>query len=141
MKKIIILFAWVLAINTCYSQVFKYKAKQFGFISILDWNTGDSILWQPCDVLIVVNIDKNKVNVFSEKERNFDIISSEGKKREYKCWSYEYKAVDIDGEKVGLSIAIWDKDGNKHDATLIVNTGKISYAYNMDLESSNVPIK
>lgn len=131
MKKIILFLLLCFVGVTCFSQVTKYRATSFAYKFVKDsgsWTDWSD--WEDCSVLIVVNFDKDVVNIYSETPQEYDIydysddISNDD--RGGKTW--ELKCVNHEGSRCHLRFRK-QSDGQMQ---LYVDFSDASWVYNIE---------
>lgn len=76
MKKVITLFALLLLCTGMYADVVKWTAYSFCYKTHNDYyNTwSDWSQWEDCNILIVANLNIDRINIYSAETQEFDII-------------------------------------------------------------------
>ncbi|MBQ8672737.1 MAG: hypothetical protein IJ511_01565 [Bacteroides sp.] len=130
MKKLFLSLLFGVFAMTCLAQVTKYRATSFAFKYQQDngvWT--DWTDWKDSSVLIVVNFDKNVVNVYSETPQEYDIYDSSSEvttdSEGGKTW--ELKCVNEDGARCHLRFRK-QSDGQMQ---LYVDFNDASWVYNI----------
>lgn len=133
MRKIATLLTCVcvsLSINTAIGQVYKFKAFN-GYVGKSTLLTSDPY-WTDCNILVVVNLDKEKVQIYSKTTQEYDLV---GMKKSYEDenghhWLV-YSAVDNSGNKCELDLKIFKDKAPEHFATLILLYSDCTIAYRL----------
>lgn len=115
--------------STANAQVVKYKAVIFTTLKY----KGEDVkppLQGACDFLVVLNLNKLKINLYSNKEQEFDIVKKGEVIKGNKVITHQYSCVDSDGEKCLVGFGVYE-EGNAYSAALIVDYGETVYAYYM----------
>jgi hypothetical protein len=95
--KITLLFFIALVHFKTDAQIHKVRAKK---IAVEDHqNTKDSIHWQTCNILIVLNETDEKINIYSQKEQQFDGIQKLDSVVKRGTTTYRMMAIDNAGVK------------------------------------------
>ena len=95
MKKYIFIFLFLILGISSQAQIIKFKAEYFSIkLDSANWS-----LWEPTDVIIVVNLTRENINIYSEQEQEYTIIST--------------KAITHEDDKVILSFDCIDNVGNR----------------------------
>ena len=82
-------FAEVTKLRTNYI-AYQYKNEYSGY-----WNEwGD---WQDCNVLIVIDFDRDRITIYSQKTQEYDVISVEKEDEDYESKSIYFDCVDEEG--------------------------------------------
>ena len=96
--------------STSSAQVRKYRAFQTKYYRI-----GDSAHpWSDVNILVVINVDKNSIQIYSATEQNIDIIKTTQDTYKEKDHWLAFEAVDGDGTKCEIDYDIFktpDPDG------------------------------
>ncbi|HEV3413394.1 MAG TPA: hypothetical protein VG101_13010 [Puia sp.] len=121
MKRLIVLFA-LFGAFTSYSQVYKFRC----FQTYGDKTKGERPIMESdytnVDFLVVVNLDKLRINTYAEKPFQFDIVKTfEPTKNKSDDDVLSYKAIDNDGDECKLTVVIFKNQEGKHTATLIIS--------------------
>lgn len=98
MKQVVLLVLFAIISSNAFSQVLKFRSYSFS-IKYQERNTWSK--WsepEEASVLIVFNLDKERVSIFSKETQEYDIIET------YK------KVIDSDGDEVFRYVCI-DKNG------------------------------
>jgi len=113
----------------CYSQVYKFKA----FESTVIANGDDSpIKWKECDILTVINITKNKIQIYAKHNVDLDLISKGGFEKDAEQNIHvTYKAVDEGGVRCTIELVIFDNQDGRHKATLSLQYSDAHIVYRL----------
>ncbi len=132
MKKILLIFALIIGCAfAANADVFKYKSTAISMRTLNDngrWSNWSD--WEDCSVLVVINIDKDQINIYSAEPQEFDIYEAgDGFERDAgngETWTL--KCVDADGLRCEVRIRVQD-DGQ---CQLYVDYSDLSYVYNIE---------
>jgi hypothetical protein len=111
-----------------FSQVIKYKAILFETDRFNNKKIDPPDRSQ-CNFLVVINLDKSKIQLYSNKYQDFDIVKV-GKivKTDEGNDIHQFSCVDIDGEQCILGYALITRR-DSFDATLLIEYEKTTYQY------------
>lgn len=112
------------------AQVYKFRALRVG-IKEMKKNVDTTTQWQKCDYLIVFQPDK--INLYKEKQEQFDIIKGGQFVTTDKLKVYGCDAVDDEGRKCTLMYYLWEDDPIKN-SVLIKYPG---FTYYFDVQKTN----
>lgn len=128
MKKFLVLFFIAFISLGVNAEVYKYKSESFSYKTLDNygyWSEWSD--WVNSSVLVVVDIDKDVIRIYSEEPQEFDILYAED------TYDSEYNAmlmcqcVDADGVECQLRIRA-NTDGTLQ---LYVDYSNIMYVYNI----------
>jgi hypothetical protein len=124
MKRLIVLFALFGGL-TSYSQVYKFKAFQTYFDETNGKRKVLETEWSDVNFLVVINVDKDKIDTYGKKEEHIDIVQTYAPTKDANGNDFlSYTGVDDDGDKVRIEVTLFtrteaNKD-NPHIATLVL---------------------
>ena len=108
----------IFSFNIYGQNVFRFKCFQ-GRILDLSKHPMDSTSWQNEKILVVINQDKDKVDIYSGIELNIDIIKYY---KEYEDGDgnaeFNYEGIDQRGDKCKVELKIFKKPLSPHIATM-----------------------
>ena len=79
-KLFLCLFFLLISFNTVYSQVIKLKAYAFSYKTQKKFGWSDWMEWQNCKILITIDLNEDRIKIYSKLTQEYDIISSEMEK-------------------------------------------------------------
>jgi hypothetical protein len=121
MKRLIVLLVLFGGL-TSYAQVYKFRAFQTYGDNSKGARTIMESDYSKVDFLVVINLDKNRINTYGEKPYQFDIVKAfEPFKNKSDDDVLKYNAVDTDGDECNLTVVIFKNQEAMHTATLIVS--------------------
>ncbi len=130
MKKLFILLS-LLAINLSISaEVTKFTAYEFSYKTHNEYSNRwtDWSRWENCNILVVVNFDTDRINIYSSTPQEFDIIQY------YDIYTdndgdsvLKMECVDADGARCSIRVII-RQNGTKQ---LYCDYSNIMYVYEM----------
>ena len=112
------------------NQVYKFKAFQTSFYNNSSSSSND-ISWNNTDILVVINLDKNKIQIYAKKTVDLDLLESSSNEDADGNTILSYSAIDEDGIKCRVNVRIFKDQSGKHKATLIIKYSDISVAYRL----------
>jgi hypothetical protein len=115
------------------TNVYKYKAFQTATID----NTKNSIYtadveWKKVDILVVLNVEKKKLKIYSEAEQDIDLIREmeENTHGTNNKWIREV-GIDENGLKCNIEMEIFTDQSGIHVATLFVEYSDLAFVYRL----------
>lgn len=130
MKKVITLFALLLLCTGMYADVWKYTATAISakytnvYGNWTDWSD-----WEYCNILVVINTNTSRINIYSKETQEYDII---GVDDEYidntGGTNYPFECVDAEGKRCGIRLRI-QSNGQEQ---LYVGYSDFMLVYNID---------
>ncbi|MBO5816492.1 MAG: hypothetical protein J6R26_00890 [Paludibacteraceae bacterium] len=133
MKKILFTLALLLTfVGTISAEVLKMKAtsvaykyeNEYGYWT--DWTD-----WEECSILVVVDVDGDRITIYSSTPQEYDIYDSEYEESDGEGGTIQtFHSVDKDGSRCDLRIRI-TKDG---DVQLYVDYSDVMLVYNVEMK-------
>lgn len=108
MKKISLLLMSVIVVVLCYSQDASYKAHKYRAYKT---KSGDNGSWEPKNILVVINPEKEKIHIFGQQETDLSILYKEEAIQKTDGMATFFRAVDQDGESLDVMIKMFTSDG------------------------------
>lgn len=128
MKKILLLVVMFCVTNIISAEVLKLTAYEFAYKASNDYGWSDWSEWDDCNILVVIDSDRERITIYSNSTQEFDIIEAED--------SY----VDSDGDEV-LKFTCIDAEGlrcgirfilkQSGSAQLYCDYNDLMYVYNV----------
>lgn len=112
----------------CYGQTYKYKAtdlaiKTYEYGRWSDWSD-----WERVDILVVINMDKDVITIYSKSTQEYDIIEYLGEENDRDGGSsVKFLCVNEDGSRCHVRIRM-QKDGQRQ---LYVDFSDVMFVYNI----------
>jgi len=106
---------------TTHAQVYQFTGEA---VSVKN-TYGDWSEWEETSVLIILNIDKEIIQIYSKREQRYDIISASDKIYDSESESVILDCIDEEGIRCKLQLYNYDK-GYKH---LYIRWDNIQYVY------------
>ena len=134
-KLIVIIFIFMNTLSAIWQNVDVYKLRTTDF-AIKYINSNDSWSdwseWEKVNVLVIFDIDKQRIKIFSKETQVYDIATNEGKsKNEDGDVIYSWFCVNEDGNQCRLEL--WKRfyeDGSFYNQ-LYVNFSDVRFVYNL----------
>lgn len=77
-------------------------------------------MWGECKQLVVINMDKLKIQVYGETETDIDLANRTDPQQDSVKYIFGFTGVDQSGEKCNVKVLVFKADGQKHVANLII---------------------
>lgn len=132
MKKILSIILLFCICSYCYSEVLKLKATYMAYKyerSNGYWTNWSE--WEPTDILIVINVDKSVINIYSEKTQEFDIIEYLGETNDNDGsggTSMKFLCIDKNGLRCHMRFR---KINNQ--SQLYIDYSNLTYVYSVEI--------
>ena len=116
MKRILVLSVFLLVISTAFSQVIKCRAYSFAHKEKNEyssrWTEWSS--WEEVDILIAIDLDNDRIKIFSKVDQIYDIIQYRGESTDSDGDNtIEWLCVNEDGLKCALRLVKRYSEGGK----------------------------
>lgn len=126
--------------NYCgYSQVFRLRAFS-SHLALLD-EKGDEIsnkdLWAQSTDFVVINMDKQKVQVYGNKDIDIDLMSRDIPRKDSDKISFDFTGVDKNGDKCSVTVIVYTGIPETHVATLVISYAAVKLAMIYRLKRSD----
>ena len=133
MKKfLLVCICACLAYGTAVAEVIKLKATEFAIKTKNDngkWTKWTD--WEETSCLIVINGDKDRINIYSAVTQEYDIIEDDGEEEsDDGSVSHTFKCIDADGDRCDVRFRV-QKDGQLQ---LYVDYADAMWVYNVELK-------
>lgn len=89
-----------------------------------DW--GD---WNDCNVLIVIDEDRDRITIYSQRTQEYDIIGIGQEEEDYESSSLTFDCVDEEGIRCSLTIRVYND--NSRGSQLYVNYSDVRWVYSI----------
>ncbi len=111
-----------------HSQVYKYNATEFSVRVAERGYWGEWSEWEPVKILIVLNLEKERIEIYSKTPQEYDIVEVLGTESDEKDGdSIRFLCVDEDGLRCNIRIRV-QLDGTKQ---LYVDYKDAMWVYNI----------
>ena len=129
MKKLFLLICLLLAITAVQAEVLKLQATSYAYKYQNDYGYWtDWTEWEYSSVLIVINTDNDRINIYSKTPQEYDIYDYEDSYRDKDGGeTTTLKCIDADGVRCDVRIRI-ERSGNRQ---LYVDYSNIMWVYNI----------
>ncbi len=129
MRKFLLLFAMLLSLSVVYADVYKFQSTSLAYKYLdtdgywTDWSS-----WESTSVLIVINLDKDRINIYSKTPQEYDIYDYEDRTYDKDGGeTLKFQCVDADGLRCGVRLRV-DKDGSPQ---IYVDYNDMMWVYNV----------
>jgi hypothetical protein len=113
MKKIIALIILLISVCSLSAQTYKYYTNSFAYKYYENNRWTDWSDWERSHVLVVISIDRNIINIYSETMQEYDIYEYTGEEKDGKGGSsFLFQCVNKDGLRCQIRLRI-QSDGSK----------------------------
>ncbi len=132
MRKTLLLLTFITLNSICYSQVVKFKISSVSFKNydekIGQWEDWTEI--EEVDILGTIDVDNDRIRIFSKSEQNYDVIENKGKRTDNDGDDIiEWICVNEDGMKCGVRlVTLNSRNGRKQ---LYVDFNNFYILYNI----------
>jgi hypothetical protein len=130
--KLIIIFVFlVLGIQYSFSQVYKYKTTGFSVLERNDkgkWGKWSDL--EKVNLLVTLDIDKNRIIVYSREIQLYTIMNYEKKEENEADEIFPFSCSDMDGQPFLISIIIRKKQNFRKQ--LYINQKNVILQYNIE---------
>ena len=129
MKKIIALLLLLIVALPSVAEVIKYKATSVA-LKMYDYDRedwADWTDWEECDILVVVDADRDLITVYSQETQEYDIVEYLGEEEDADGVLVKFNGVDQNGGKCNVRLRV-QNDGQQQ---LYVDYSDASWVYNI----------
>jgi hypothetical protein len=125
---------FLLITNISLSQIVKFKATSLAFKDkneiTQEWSDWSD--WEEVDVLMLFDIEKDRIKIFSKEEQVYDIIQNKGSSTDSDGdETLEWLCVNEDGLKCGVRLVnLISQDGNRQ---IYIDFSDFIFVYNIYL--------
>lgn len=135
MKKALLFIIITLWSIIGYSQVYKFRAFRVAmFPTDEDVKSNNPTTWDSVNLLIVINMDKNKVHIYAEKETDVDIVrlinTFPDKDNKEITWIFE-QGVDQDGKDCKIITRLMPPQPSGYTAVLFLEYPIATYGFKL----------
>lgn len=128
MKKIFFTIVMFLCANILNAEVIKMTAYELSYKSYESYGWSDWSSWEDCNILVVINVDMDRITIYSKQTQEFDIIAAEDPYVDSDGDDViKFTCVDADGLKCGIRF-IGRSNGS---AQLYCDYNDFMYVYNV----------
>lgn len=133
MKNLFISFIFLIITQIAFGQVIKFKSTGVA-ITVKDEVTQEWEDWskmQPAEVLIVLDVDNERIKIYSKKEQTYDVIGGgEPSTDSDGDLTLEFVCINEDGIKCTVSLVTLYSQNNREQ--LYINFADTRFVYNIN---------
>lgn len=119
--KYIFVLGFCLAVISSSAQVYKFRAFQTHVTEPSDGGKrGNEISWDSTNILVVINLAKQKIKTYGQAEGDYSILESKSVRQADGYDWLIYSVVDEDGEKCTAKLLLFPRTDDMHVANLVV---------------------
>ena len=104
MKKIMMVFAFLLTVMSMDAQTYKFKTTAFAYKTLGHYGWSRWTDWEQSSMLVVINADRDVITVYSQDPQEYDIIDYQGEERDSNGKSIRYLCVNEDGLRCNIRL-------------------------------------
>lgn len=128
MKKIFIFLLLLVSVCSLKAQTYKYYTDSFAYKYYENNRWTDWSDWQESHMLVVISLDRNIINIYSETMQEYDIYEYNGEERDRDgCTSVLFNCVNRDGLRCQVRLRV-QSDGSKQ---LYVDFNDLMWVYGL----------
>lgn len=117
-----------MAVSKVYADVIKLKAYNFAYRAVENGSWTDWSDWSDCNILVVLNTDKERLTIYSKETQEYDIISCDDWESDGKGGKVmEIQCIDAEGLRCNVR---WRVD-NEGEQQVYVDYNDVSFVYNV----------
>ena len=129
MKKIITIIILLISVCSLSAQTYKYYTNSFAYKYYENYRWSKWSDWERSHILVVINLDRNIINIYSEKIQEYDIYEYKGEEKdEDGGTSMLLSCVNQDGLHCQVRLRI-QSDGSKQ---LYVDFSDLVWVYGLE---------
>ena len=133
MKKVLFTLALLLTfVGTISAEVLKMRTTSFAIKSVNEYGYwSDWSDWEGCSILVVVDVDGDRITIYSQTPQEYDIYDSEYEESDGEGGTIQtFHSVDANGLRCDVRIRI-TKDGSMQ---LYVDYSDVMFVYNVEMK-------
>lgn len=111
MKKLfILLFVLFSFVQVNYAEVIKLRTSGIAYQYKNEYSNiwGDWSAWEDCNVLIVIDVDKDRITIYSQETQEYDVITETNQDTDGESTSYHYDCIDANGLRCQIRLRVYD---------------------------------
>ena len=129
MKRFILVLALIFSFCLANAQTLAYKAeafcaKEYTYRGWTDWSR-----WQPCDILITIDITNDMVTILSERSQYYRIMTEAQNYSSREAAVAEFGFIDQDGDR-GILRLVQKRNGNSE---IYIQFNNVAWGYTVRL--------
>lgn len=129
MKKIFFLLIFIFSICSIKAQTYKYYTTCFAYKYYENYRWTDWSDWKPSHMLVVISLDRNIINIYSDTMQEYDIYEYNGEENDRDGGtSLLFNCVNEDGLRCQVRLRI-QSDGSKQ---LYVDFNDCMWVYGLE---------
>jgi len=127
MKKIMMALALLIAAVSVNAETYKFKTNAFALKQRTNYGWTEWSDWEHSDMLVVINSDRDVINVYSQSTQEYDIVEYLGEEKDRDGRSVKFLCVNEDGLRCHIRLRI-QNDGSEQ---LYVDFNDVMWVYSM----------
>lgn len=129
MKKIIAFLIFISTVCSLNAQTYKYKTNSFAYKLYENNRWSNWSEWQESNMLVVISLDRDVINIYSDKMQEYDIIDYSGEQKDDSGGtSLVFQCVDREGLRCQIRVRM-QTDGYRQ---LYVDYNDMTFVYGID---------
>ena len=131
MKKLfVLLFVLFSFVQINYAEVTKLRTTGIAYQYKNEYSGawGDWGPWEDCNVLIVIDGDRDRITIYSQRTQEYDIISTQKETEDYESSSIFLDCVDADGIRCTVQLRFYN---DNRGSQLYVTYNDVRWVYSI----------
>ncbi len=135
MKKILItLLVFFVSVTTTFSQnsdILKLRTTELAIMYMESYGWGEWSDWEDVNVIVVFDIEKDRIKIFSKETQIYDVIQDKGKSYDDGDEIYSYLCVNEDGNQCRVKLWKRYRSNGSFYNQLYINFSDMRWVYNL----------
>lgn len=128
LKRVLLLTLLFLSFAQVQAEVVKLKATSFAYMTQTNYGWTDWTDWESCNILVVVNVDKDIITIYSNETQEYDIVEELDSETDSKSISYKFLCVNEDGNRCHVRLRVLDSG----QMQLYIDFSDARWVYNVE---------